>query len=141
MVSHLNSAAVSSKRIQPKSSSKPCTSQNPPVTLRFPGSFELSHSCSVALAQAGSDIWSLLWTNHYDVHDWTPCVGIHSALLSDCLSLILCGGSCTPLPKHICHVLSQRYSKQPTPTSNRVCSCILQLGYVYVHERTQNKET
>ncbi|TNN83828.1 hypothetical protein EYF80_006004 [Liparis tanakae] len=42
-------------------------------------------------SRLGSDIRSSTWTNHYYVYDWTPCVGIPSAPLSDCVSLMLCG--------------------------------------------------
>lgn len=40
------------------------------------------------------------------------------SVMSGCLSLMPPGSSATPLPKHICHVLSLvDTSDQPTPTS------------------------
>ena len=110
MVNHLNSAIAIHFKLQAHQAKVflEMSHINKPTneSLIYPLRFELQLSCSAAVSQAGSDIRSSLWTNHYYVHDWTPRVGIPRALLSDCVSLMLCGRSGTPLPKHICHVLS-----------------------------------
>lgn len=80
-----------------------------------------------------------MWTNHYDVHDWTPCVGIPSALPSDCVSLMSCGRSGTAQPKHICHVLSWRHRDQLTPTSVTGCAASHR-RWISVHKNPQKRE-